>query len=192
MSLCHFEPEKKNSSWTDKFRMSTAVAHLFGIGFKLLSLGHRSQQNEVKSEPAYLWGLESIFVWLWREINVLLWEIDTKNCISCRCLWANRKEKAWKYADNPYLQETLWSLIQYFSWYKMFLYIINNKHLDAQSRNNFSVSDHFLLCINCQLVVVYFSLENVGFLKSIYLIEKSAEKYLVETWSVCVYDFIFI
>lgn len=98
--------------------MSTAVAHLFGTDFKLLSLGHRSQQNEVKSEPAYLWDLESIFVWLWREINVLLWEIDARICISCRCLWPNRKEKAWKHIDNSYLQETLWSpwsLIQYFT-----------------------------------------------------------------------------
>lgn len=157
--------------------MSTAVAHLFGIDFKLLSLGHRSQQNEVKSEPAYLWGLESIFVWLWREINVLLWEIDARICISCRCLWANRKEKAWKYTDNPYLQETSRTPIQYFAWYKRFLYIINNKLLDDQSRNCFSLSDYFLLlCISCQLVLVHFSLEDVGFLKSIHLIEKSSEK----------------
>lgn len=137
MSLweCNINKKIYISSWTDKFRMSTAVAHLFGIHFKLLSLGHRSQQNEVKSEPAYLWGLESIFVWLWREINVLLWEIDARICISCICLWASRKEKAWKYTGNPYLQEALWSPIQYFTWYKMFLYIINNKLLDAQSRN---------------------------------------------------------
>lgn len=164
---------------------ATAVAHLFGIDFKLLSLGHRSQQNEVKSEPACLWGLESIFVWLWREINVLLWEIDRRNCISCRCLWANRKEKARKYTDSSYLQETLWSLIQYLAWYKMFLYIINNK-LDAQSRNCFSFSDYFLLCINYQLIVVYFSLEDVGFLKSIHLIENQQKSILWEH-EVCVF-----
>lgn len=159
------------SSWTDKFRMSTAVAHLFGIHFKLLSLGHRSQQNEVKSEPAYLWGLESIFVWLWREINVLLWEIVARICISCRCLWANRKEKAWKYTGNPYLQETLWSPNQYFTWYKMFLYIINNKVLDTQSRNLLGV---------CRRILG-------GYIfKSIYLIEKS------EVSSVCLWFYICI
>lgn len=49
-----FEKNIYISSWTDKFRMPTAVAHLFGTDFKLLSRGHRSQQNEVKSEPAYL------------------------------------------------------------------------------------------------------------------------------------------
>lgn len=69
----------------------------------LWALGHRSQQNGVKSGPAYLRGLESTFVWLWREINMLLWQIDARIYISCRCLWANRTEKAWNYIDKTCL-----------------------------------------------------------------------------------------
>lgn len=54
---------------------------------------HRSQQYEVKSGPAYLWGLESTFVWLWRETNVPLWQIDARICISCRYLLSQQNRR---------------------------------------------------------------------------------------------------